>query len=755
MRDLGELWRSFQADRGEGWTYERRVIINGVIYSEAEIYSFSKQNGLLFDDFTIGMCVSARFDMTIQKKQNVTIPRNAKVELQIRIVSDVVRLLDKDGIELYDSNGFALYATPFVSIPWITFGTYFIDNRTLEGNRLSLECYDAMLYADQTFLIDDELLDDYPMPAPQALKRILNAMGVFLDSRSVIRNDVMVDYPNRLTMREILGFIASAHGGNFCVTDENKLRLVIPQNSTSLFTVTRGDIKRATDSGGKRIDRLYMVFTDDGDFYEVGTGDTSLEVLNLFARQADTDRAYSIVSAYTYNAAEITSADIDPALELGDPITADGKQINLWSMRWSSRLYCDISAPTIGDTAREFDFKGTVSSAMSRRISLDSKYYGVSISRQYGLRIAREDGSSEMTMNSDTWEVVVAGGRVLYIDYTSDPPRFIFNGEFGADVVMAQDVIAQNFYAENGAVANLTVNALRTDYRRVLKYLDNDISPINYTFIHDESQQMLTAETDGTQTEQFTNLDGEALWWRDREIGGTITTQTTTPPEDSDEPYEPDVPVMVFVYRELVKFENSFTTMTLPGGQEAAAPVMVFGAGTGEGDNGKLSVWKEFATAHVRYVTNDGNATELRAENDGKWYYNDEELSTGLRVSGEYGTVAENARELRFTGNVEITEGPGSESIDIEIIDSGVAVSGEYGLVLDRVREFQFIGPGVSDISIEGESTAVISLEGAAVIGGSMGIQIDRMPTQADIDSFPDGAVIFIYNTAYPYVPEA
>jgi hypothetical protein len=55
-------------------------------------------------------------------------------------------------------------------------------------------------------------------------------------------------------------------------------------------------------------DKLYMVNTDYGDYYEAGDGDTTLEIVNLFATQQMTKQVYDIVSQYRYNPFEIKGA---------------------------------------------------------------------------------------------------------------------------------------------------------------------------------------------------------------------------------------------------------------------------------------------------------------------------------------------------------------------------------------------------------------------------------------------------------------
>ena len=362
MRNLGTVWQAYQDDRaGRGirWIYERRVIINNSdYYYENEIFDIKKQTSLIDSDFSIGECHSARLDVTIIPHSGIVIPRNAKVQFELRITN----------------------IPPGTTTDWVPFGTYYIDYREEEGGRLKLECYDGMMFTDEEFLSVRAILDDYPMPAPTILQHISNIIGIPLDTRNVINAAVNALYPAHLTMREILSFIGSAHGGNFYITDDNKLRLMPVKNAAGLEIVDSGYTKRKTQSDSRHFDKLYMVRDDNGEYFEAGTGNVSLEVLNLFATQTITDSVFAIINAYTYNTFDIQSADINPALELGDPIDVDGIQCNLWVMNWSERIFADISAQTAGDTAREFRFRGTQTSAVKRQMAaIDGKFVDLNI----------------------------------------------------------------------------------------------------------------------------------------------------------------------------------------------------------------------------------------------------------------------------------------------------------------------------------------------------------------------------------------
>ena len=423
MRNLGAEWDYYQSNPEIPWVYQKRVVINNEVYNEDEIFSFSKKGGLIGSDFNIGMCVSAKFDVMVKQKPGIVVPRNAEIVLQIRIVE----------VE-YNTPG----ASVIDSTPWFDFGTYYIDSRTETDNKISFECYDSMMFAESEMLY----LENYPMPAIQAVNHICSEIGIELDERSPILNSVNVYRPLKMTKRQVLSNIASAHGGNFYITDENKLRLVLPVNGTPLDHSTRSNSQLITKSGKKTFDKLYVIYNDEGDFHEVGTGDISLEITNHFIPSyTEAAHIFGVINDYEYLAYIAKSVDLNPALELGDSIEVDGEQANVWNVSWDSRLFADISAPTEGDTSREFGFRGTYSDTSMRRAAIENERYAhmVFTLEEFDVKL------SEFSVEDEYAREQIA--------------------QLTMDVAGFSVTLQQNYYtkSETGTLVNNTANALRAE----------------------------------------------------------------------------------------------------------------------------------------------------------------------------------------------------------------------------------------------------------------------------------------------------
>lgn len=108
---------------------------------------------------------------------------------------------------------------------WIQKGVYYIDTRSVDSGLLTIHGYDDMLKAEQIWTPDQSL--EFPMPMTQAANIIADIMGVEIDARTVLNSAYTVDYPaNDYTLRDVLRYIAAAHGGNWIMSDAGELWLV-------------------------------------------------------------------------------------------------------------------------------------------------------------------------------------------------------------------------------------------------------------------------------------------------------------------------------------------------------------------------------------------------------------------------------------------------------------------------------------------------------------------------------------------------
>ena len=146
-------------------------------------------------------------------------------------------------------------------------------------------------------------------------------------------------------------------------------------------------------------------------------------------------------------------------------------------------------------------------------LAADSKSLYIQISTIYGKPNA--DGTYTLNaldvknLNDNLYAIAkkVQGGLT-----TSDLTSAAID-ELHAGTVISNTTITNNLYATYGDIAELTVDKLRTDYKKAQMYLNSDKSDVNYISIHDETISFITA-TAGSGTEQLT--DGyRVFYWTD------------------------------------------------------------------------------------------------------------------------------------------------------------------------------------------------------------------------------------------------
>lgn len=107
---------------------------------------------------------------------------------------------------------------------WELLGVFWIDQRQETEGRLDIVAYDAMMKAEAKWRPEESV--GFPMTMEAAARAIAADMGTELDSRCVFNGAYTVDWPDGVyTMREVLGYIAAAHAGNWQVTAAGKLLL--------------------------------------------------------------------------------------------------------------------------------------------------------------------------------------------------------------------------------------------------------------------------------------------------------------------------------------------------------------------------------------------------------------------------------------------------------------------------------------------------------------------------------------------------
>lgn len=221
MQAVSALYRQLLAANAPK---EFRAIIAGVTYGQDKIVSASSKAALMDKAATIGNCAAKELNLVLRNPGEI--PRMAQIQMQFRLNSGTQQS------------------------EWLPKGTFFIDTRDEGNGVLTIDAFDPMLRCDQSFTTSGEQ-GAWPRTDITVVNQICSRIGVTLDARTaaILTAGYTIQYPGfgegAYTMRELLGFIGSMYAGNWIITDENKLRLLvlgdIPDDSTSLLITEYGE----------------------------------------------------------------------------------------------------------------------------------------------------------------------------------------------------------------------------------------------------------------------------------------------------------------------------------------------------------------------------------------------------------------------------------------------------------------------------------------------------------------------------------
>lgn len=372
MRQRSDTWKRLAA-RGN-FRMESIAIINGVEYTAISAPIINR--ALFTDNLSVGNCISSTLKVSVLTDD--VLGKAAEVVIKARITDD----------EEYSE--------------WLEFGTFYIDNRSVDSGLITMQCYDAMLKASQTY--GDETNPEDRIGWPKTMKTCVNEIaariGVEIDPRTVIKttDPYQVPYPNKMSMMQVLGYIGACHGGNWVITPENKLRLVpllsppaetfniIDHDYNPIYTgdghklvwqhTDTGDTIEHKAGGGlvnvpvvvgkiatsKHFTVTRVIIARDEDLgYALGddSGYTLIIESNPYACQAICDDLYAELNGMEYNPYTITSACYDPATELGDWILV-GDQVRSVLYSENATLNVDyratLSAPGKDEVGSEYPY---------------------------------------------------------------------------------------------------------------------------------------------------------------------------------------------------------------------------------------------------------------------------------------------------------------------------------------------------------------------------------------------------------------
>lgn len=300
---------------------------------------------------------------------------------------------------------------------WKEFGTFFINQRdTSYEGLVTISCYDALLKASQTYVSESDNKSNWPKTMKAVVNEIAYRIGISLDSRTAIKTgaDYMVPFPSGLTMLQVLGYIGACHGGNWVVTEENKLRLIpLATSPDETFYVIDPDYERIqTDDGFNLIHDIQTEFNavlpvqspglinvpavlgqvttgtpvtvtgvsfEDSDNKTYTAGDNTGAVIalgqNPYATEVICDTLLEQFEGLVYSPYTATNAIFDPATEIGDQVKISDRVFSVImavTVTLDTCFKANISAPNSEELSNEYPYLSEVQKLKQTAVELNS-----------------------------------------------------------------------------------------------------------------------------------------------------------------------------------------------------------------------------------------------------------------------------------------------------------------------------------------------------------------------------------------------
>ena len=322
-----------------------------------------------------------------------------------------------------------LYSAPEGTTTWTPRGSFYVDTRRKGEFTLTLTCIDKVLKMEDPF-IQDNVPDTWPQTMLDAATLVCQRIGITIDAGTTISNTWTVPYTNDMTMREVMGFIASAHAGNFIISDSDTLILAPLQ--ASYTSVGTPEVKTFKILAEEIVYDKVTVYYDDKSFYTYGTGDNEFTFRNDFATQDIATSVANKLLGYHHRPFELVRGifALNTIPEVGQAFTYESLQYIFFegSINYGYMVTFDMTAPYNQELGHEYPTKGQYSKQIMNKVSLEKSYFGTIISRDTGLTITKSDSLSKVTLNSDylKWQVDKGAGLadVLYYDATANALKY-------------------------------------------------------------------------------------------------------------------------------------------------------------------------------------------------------------------------------------------------------------------------------------------------------------------------------------------
>jgi len=306
-------------------------------------------------------------------------------------------------------------------------------------------------------------------------------------SNGTVASTIYTDYVELVIDFKNTAIDSSGNGNNGTVYGAS---YVEREQQTQVEILASEYIRAKQTNPIKSFTRVVVVYdVDDGLAYEAGTGDENhtLYVDCPYGTQAMANALLEQFDGFYYTPTELEARGM-PQLEPGDLIqygrfvdtpTWDEADVTWDDVNYSwdgwtqnGRMYALqlryafkgglkmwIDAPSKSEVQSEFALEGSLTQQINRlnsnAVKLGRNYFGLTVTKEQGLKIQRGDGKSELTLNSDELDWKVNGVSSLHYDAIAERLKFTgtlegVDGEFSGTITATAGFIGGWTIEEDG-----------------------------------------------------------------------------------------------------------------------------------------------------------------------------------------------------------------------------------------------------------------------------------------------------------------
>jgi hypothetical protein len=440
MYPISQPYSDFLQKRARTWLL--KADINGAEYGKDKIVSLDIENSLSpYDDFTIGAAVISK--MIIKIRAPDAIEQNARIVPYISLSLAGMRW--DEAVYPWEDADFTWLGG---GLDWLPLGEFFIDKRERVNNVWVYTCYDKLTFANAPYISSLT----YPATQQAVWDEICTRLGYTYDSSVQINPSYMIPVaPTGYSYRQVMGYIAGANSASVFVGKDGTIKFRrFSAAETPAFKMGLSDYIRLKQTNPQRtFTRIVVTYNKEDDLkVEAGAGDESqtLSFENPFVTQEIVNDLLANLNGFSYVPVEIDARGY-PQIDVGDRIEygqQEGYKWNEANMPWEEAdfpwdgityhqtvalrinygfkggLRMGITAPSQSFQQSEFAVKGPLSSQIDMlnqtTVKQGRNYFGVTITKEEGLIVERDDHASKVILNSDEFTFWIGDERALWFD---------------------------------------------------------------------------------------------------------------------------------------------------------------------------------------------------------------------------------------------------------------------------------------------------------------------------------------------------